>query len=124
MFPLSEDVVQATSFQISDLFDDVVKSLTDAQKSMDVDAVQQREAYLFGPQGSLGIPPLWFHFRSVRLDLEVRAITVGQRLGCQLINPVTSGLVEPDSMTRSRISILIEPITRLSDGAIGENNAG
>lgn len=102
----------------------MVKAVTDAQKGMDASAVQQREAYLFGTQGSMHIPPLWFHFRSVRLDLEVRAITVGQGLGCQLINPVTSGLIEPDPMTRSRISILIEPITRLSDEAIGEDNAG
>jgi len=121
--PLSEYSIHTTTFRVSDLFDEMVTGLISAQKSLDEAAIQQRETFLLSSQGCFSIPPLWFHFRRVRFDLEVKALALeqgdSQSLTCQLINPVTSSLIETSFLTQSRISIVIEPSTQLFDKATG-----
>ena len=115
------------SFRVSDLFDELVKGLISAQKTLDENALEERETFLLSQRGTQTVPPLWFHFRRVRFDLEVKAFTFGQEgspLTCRLIDPVTAGLIESDPLFRSRVSVVIEPLTRLSGDTVGENNAG
>lgn len=120
------DAFQPNSFRIADLFSDLVDGLVSAQKSLDEQALEQRERFLLGPQGTLHVPPMWFHFRRVKIDLEVRGLTVEKQgspsLTCRLIDSVTSNLIETDASLRSRISIAIEPITKLSNAATGKDN--
>ena len=123
---MSKDAFQPDSFRISTLFSDLVDGLVSAQKSLDQNTLEQRERFLLGPQGTLHVPPLWFHFRRVKVDLEVRALTVEKQgspsLTCRLIDPVTSNLIETDVASRGRISVAIEPLTKLSSAATGEGN--
>ena len=124
---MSGDSLRPTSFRIGELFDELVDGLISAQKSLDENALEQKETFLLSPQESLSIPPLWFHFRRVQFDLEVKAIAVQRQaspsLTCQLINPVTSALIEPRPFMRSRISVAIEPMTQLSAHVAGGNDA-
>jgi hypothetical protein len=123
---LKGERLQPNSFLVSDLFADLVDGLVDAQKKLDQVALEQRERFLLGPQGTLDIPPLWFHFGCVKFDMEVRALAVERSclplLTCCLIDPVTSTLIETDASIRSNISVTIEPITKLSDAATGKTN--
>jgi hypothetical protein len=121
---LSSHELQPNSFRFSNLFADLIDGLVSAQKSLDQFAIEQRDQLFLVPQGALAVPPLWFHFRQVKFDLELQALAVeaqgGPSLTCRLIDSVTSNLMETDTSIRSRISVTIEPITKLSDANRGK----
>ena len=81
-----------------------VRAVVTAQHALDEEARLRSEEYLAAPPGSLALPPLWYSFESVSLELAVSAV-VGRTstepgaqagaepaLWCRTVNPTTVGL--------------------------------
>lgn len=59
--------------ELGDLLASAVDDLLRAQSRLDDSALAQRERLVTAPSGTLSLPPLWYTFRNVVLDLELSA---------------------------------------------------
>ena len=87
--------------ELGELAAGAVRAIVAAQQSLDEEARRRAEIYLEAPAGSLALPPLWYGFESVVLELQVSAAVAGPRPGsdrdlprllCRTANPTTVAL--------------------------------
>lgn len=94
----------------------VVDGLVQAQGQLDQRAARGVEAYLESPAGTLAMPPLWYAFRSVRVDLEMSATVAASGPAgagapatgaflCRLVNPASVSLFGYQASAGLRISL-------------------
>ena len=92
-----------------------VRAVAEAQDVLDEHARERAAAYLAAPPGSLALPPLWYAFDSVSVDLElsseaVRTGSTGQtRLLCRTLNPLTVGLYGYAAAVGTRVRVSLAP---------------
>src|SRR5947208_14373207 len=90
-----------------------VQGVVSAQDALDEHARRRGEDYLAGPPGSLVLPPLWYAFDSVSIDIElsseVVATATGSRLVCRTLNPTTVGLFGYSAATGTRVRLTLSP---------------
>ncbi len=90
-----------------------------AQRRLDEDAVGRTTAYVMTPQGEITLPPLWYTFSEVNVQLEmaatmtrvaaVGASRAGVRLDCRLVNPAAVGLFGYAASSGVRVSMTLAP---------------
>ena len=87
--------------ELGELAAGAVRAIVAAQESLDEEARRRAEIYLEAPAGTLALPPLWYGFESVVLELQVSAAVVarpgrdgsaGPHLLCRTANPTTVAL--------------------------------
>jgi hypothetical protein len=96
-----------------------VRAVVDAQDVLDEHARQNAASYLAAPPGSLVMPPLWYAFDSVSVDIQLssevvrRAATADRaaetHLLCRTLNPVTAGLFGYSASTGTRVRVALAP---------------
>jgi hypothetical protein len=91
-----------------------VRGVVAAQDVLDTSARERAEGYLAAPAGTLALPPLWFAFDAVSLEIEVSSevtrTAAGQtRLLCRTVNPVTVGLYGYTASTGTRVRVSLVP---------------
>jgi hypothetical protein len=95
-----------------------VRAVVEAQDVLDEHAREQAAVFAAQPPGSLALPPLWFAFDSVAIDIELSsevARTVPShgpdtvRLLCRMLNPVTAGLFGYSAATGTRVRVELSP---------------
>lgn len=82
-----------------------VRAVVSAQHVLDDDASRRAAAYVEAPAGTLALPPLWYTFQAVEVEIQVSAAVghvVPERgdpalpvlpvLLCRTVNPATVGL--------------------------------
>lgn len=113
---------QLQTFEFGELFASAAQGLTSAQRELDQAALEQHEFFLLTDSSATAIPPIWFNFRQIEFELEIKTIVkpVGRSalLQCQLHNSTMANLFESGECLRSRIKIAIEPVTSFSFGII------
>ena len=102
------------------LLAEAVAGVVQAQRVLDDDAQARVKSYFDAPQGETVLPPLWFTFGQVKLELEmasavaqVQASNTGGRPGVQLmgrlLNPVTVSLFGYAAASGLRVSLTLQP---------------
>lgn len=95
-----------------------VRAVVSAQDVLDDHARQRAEAYQAAPAGSSALPPLWYAFDAVSVDLELSSEVVhasasggggDARLLCRTVNPLTVGLYGYSASTGTRIHVSLSP---------------
>lgn len=96
-----------------------VGGVVQAQRRLDDDAVARVTEYVTTPQGEVTLPPLWFTFAEVKLELELAATltrvgprdTAGGdlRLDCRLLNPAAVSLFGHQACSGLTVSLSLAP---------------
>jgi hypothetical protein len=96
-----------------------VRAVVEAQDVLDAHASDRAAAFAAEPQGGLALPPLWFAFDSVAIDIELSAEVAhvsgpdggpdAVRLLCRMLNPVTAGLFGYAAATGTRVRVELAP---------------
>jgi hypothetical protein len=104
------DVQQA---ELGTLVAGAVEAVVRAQASLDEQARQRTEEYLEAPAGSLALPPLWYAFQSVSIEIQlsaaVREVATGTSLVCRTVNPATVGLYGYEAASGMTVRVVIAP---------------
>lgn len=110
-------VPQATGVQQAELgvlLAGAVQAVVAAQDVLDASARERAEEFLGAPAGTPALPPVWFAFDSVGVEIELssevtRTADGQSRLLCRTLNPVTVGLYGYTSSTGTKVSVRLAP---------------
>ena len=96
-----------------------VRAVASAQDVLDEHARARAEEYLAAAPGSLVVPPLWYAFDAVSLDIQVSTevrrsaatadVPAQTQLVCRTLNPITAGLFGYTASTGTRIRVALAP---------------
>lgn len=106
--------------ELGSLLAGVVRAVVDAQDNLDGHAREQAAAFAAAPAGSFALPPLWFAFDTVTIDIQLSSEVVrtpsvehadryDTRLVCRTLNPVTAGLYGYSAATGTRVTVALSP---------------
>ncbi len=94
-----------------------VRAVVEAQDVLDERAREEAARFAAAPVGSLALPPLWFAFDSVDIDVELSSEIVRTappsggpdtvRLLCRTLNPVTASLFGHSASAGTRIHVAL-----------------
>ena len=117
-------IPRAKAIEFGDLLAHTVGAVVSAQERLDAYTLQRRQAYEQAPDGSLALPPLWYAFQNVALDLELSASVVETSaappggtvapgapasLLCRTVDPATVGLYGYQATAGVRVRLLMGP---------------
>jgi nucleoid-associated protein YgaU len=108
------------------LLAEAVDGVVQAQRRLDQDAQERVTRYVATPQGGVALPPLWFGFSEVTLQLELAAsvtrittvsapeatdgsLRSGVRLDCRLVNPAAVSLFGYRAASGFKVSLTLAP---------------
>lgn len=91
-----------------------VRAVADAQDVLDDRARQRAEEYRAAPPGTLALPPLWYAFQDVSIDIQLSAEVVNTspaqtQLVCRTLNPLTVGLFGYSASAGTRVRVTLSP---------------
>ena len=104
--------------ELGELLAGAVRAVVEAQDVLDDHARTEARAFADQPVGSLALPPLWFAFDAVSIEIEMsseivrRATTDGppaSRLVCRTVNPFTAGVFGYSAATGTRVRVDLAP---------------
>lgn len=100
--------------EFGELLATTVGAVAHAQEQLDEYTRARTEAYRAAPEGSMAVPPLWFTFNQVSLELEMSATvaggnTGGGRLVCRTADPTMVGLYGYEASAGVRVKLLMGP---------------
>ena len=100
--------------ELGQLLSKTVGSVAQAQEQLDAYTEARRAAYEEAPQGSLVLPPLWYVFSAVSIELELSATVVQgaaapAQLMCRTLNPTSVGLYGHRASAGLRVRVQLEP---------------
>jgi hypothetical protein len=102
-------------FALGALLGDAVAGVVQAQRRLDDDALHRAGVFVQTPQGTLVLPPLWYTFTDVQVDLELATVATelktggGVQLACQLLNPTAVSLFGHSAASGLRVSLRLAP---------------
>ena len=108
---------------------EAVAGVVQAQRRLDEDAVNRATQYVETPQGELTLPPLWYTFSEVKLELEMAAALTrtsartgatpeqegSVRFDCRLLNPAAVSLFGYAAASGFKVSLTLAPREAGSD---------
>ncbi len=107
------------SSELGALLAGTVRAVVDAQDVLDDHARRLASEYAAAEPGTLALPPLWYAFDSVGIDIDlstevVRTVVApGQQqttqLVCRTLNPVTAGVFGYSASTGTHIHVTLTP---------------
>ena len=100
--------------EFGELLATTVGAVAQAQDQLDAFTLARTREYQAAPDGSLAVPPLWFTFNQVALELEMSATvaggnTGGGRLMCRTADPTMVGLYGYEASAGVRVKLLMGP---------------
>jgi len=105
--------------ELGELLVGAVRAVVEAQDVLDDLARTEARAFADEPVGSLALPPLWFAFDAVSIEIQMsseivrRAGTDGSaasRLVCRTVNPFTAGVYGYSAATGTRVRVELAPL--------------
>ncbi len=111
-------VAELAQAELGELAAGAVRAIVAAQEALDEEARRRAEVYLEAPAGSLALPPLWYAFESVVLELQVSA-AVGRGIAadggpapvlmCRTANPTTVALYGYQAAAGMTVRLAVTP---------------
>ncbi len=103
-----------SSIELGQLLANTIESVVSAQEKMDDYTERRRQHYEDTPRGQFALPPLYYVFNRVQLDLELEARVdtswMGQpRMLANTLNPATVALHGREASASLRVSIEMTP---------------
>lgn len=105
--------------ELGELIAQTIGSVVQAQERLDQYALTRRKAYEEAMPGDLVLPPLWYQFNQVELELELSAqiekieipgeAVQGPRLKCATLNPTSVSLYGYQASTGLRVRVQVAP---------------
>lgn len=99
--------------ELGNLLGGIVQGVVEAQEKLDDYARSQRARALAVPTGEVVLPPLWYTFHRVAIDLELSAEVESQgsdtRLHCRTLSPAVMGLYGHAAADNVRVRVLLAP---------------
>jgi hypothetical protein len=101
--------------EFGDLLAATVGAVARAQEALDQSTEARARAYRQAPDGELAVPPLWFAFDRVALELEMSATAAGRATGgggqlfCRIADPTMVGLYGHQASAGVRVRLLMGP---------------
>jgi hypothetical protein len=119
--------------EFSELLSSTVGAVARAQQELDAYTMERKREYEATPAGELAVPPLWFTFNQVAVELELSATVAGGaqsgeagpgQLLCRTTDPTMVGLYGYQASAGLRVRLSIGPRGPLTirppeDGAPG-----
>ena len=104
----------ALGVEFGRLLSATVESVADAQARLDDFTLARTREYEAAPEGSLAVPPLWFTFHQVAVELEMSATVAGGQTGdgrlfCRTADPTMVGLYGYEASAGVRVRLLMGP---------------
>ena len=107
------------SVALGNLLANTIGSVVDAQEKIDAYTERRRLAYESAPEGSLALPPIWYVFNNVSVEMELSA-AVGEistdihpnpmpHLVCRTLDPATVSLYGRESAAGLKIRVDLAP---------------
>src|SRR5262245_55526041 len=106
------------SAELGELLAGTVRAVVDAQDVLDDHARAEALAFAAEPAGSLALPPLWFAFDAVSIDIQLSSEVVhrtaadgsqASKLVCRTVNPFTAGVYGFSAATGTRVRLTLAP---------------
>ncbi len=99
--------------ELGRLLGNTVAQIVEAQQRLDRYALERRQAYQETPPGQLALPPLWYLFRRVAIDIELSARIHYRdsqpRLQAAIPNRVSQAVFGRERLSNLRVALIIEP---------------
>jgi hypothetical protein len=100
--------------EFGSLLTTTVAAVQQAQQELDDRTLQRSREYRALPDGELAVPPLWFAFNQVALELEMSATVAGGatgdgRLFCRTADPTMVGLYGYEASAGVKVRLLMGP---------------
>ena len=111
--------IKDQAVELGDLLANTIGSVVNAQERLDLYTEERRKAYENAPAGSMALPPLWYVFDNVSVELELAAKvgsvtspvteTPKAHLLCQSVNPSVVSLYGRQAAAGLRIKVDLSP---------------
>lgn len=111
--------IQNQAVELGQLLSTTIASIVQAQAQLDLYTESRRLAYESAPEGSLAVPPIWYTFKNVALEMElsttiaeVENINTGEKtphLLSRTLNPTSVGLYGYQASSGLRVQIHLVP---------------
>lgn len=105
--------------ELGQLLSSTITAVVQAQEQLDIYTESRRQAYEAAPEGSLAVPPVWYAFNNVAVELELSSfiaetedINTGlmtPHLMSKTLNPTTTGLYGYQASAGLRVRIHLAP---------------
>lgn len=105
--------------ELGQLLSSTITSVVQAQEQLDLYTEARRLAYESAPEGSLVVPPIWYVFNNVAIEMElsssiaeVENINTGAKsphIMSRTLNPTTVGLYGYQASAGLRVRVHLEP---------------
>ena len=102
-----------TDSELGSILGGVVRGVVEAQQALDAYAQTGRERALVTPVGSVVVPPLWYTFTNVAVEMELSAslqeVGTKTRLSCRTLSPAMLSLYGRQAAANIRVRVQIAP---------------
>ena len=100
--------------ELGSLLASSIGAVVEAQQGMDEYTLRRKQEFEKTPEGNLALPPLWYVFDKVSVEMELSTIIrsserVQPRLYCQTLNPTTVGLYGYQAAAGLKIRMQLGP---------------
>jgi len=105
--------------ELGQLLSTTVQAVVSAQEQLDQYTESRRQSYESAPEGSLAIPPIWYTFNNVAIELElssmiaeVEDINSGEKtphILSRTLNPTSVGLYGYQASAGLRVRLHVAP---------------
>lgn len=111
---MSQPTPPRIGVEFGELLASTVGAVVRAQRELDDFTLARTREYEAAPAGSMAVPPLWFAFNQVALDLEMSASVAGGQTGdgrlfCRTADPTMVGLYGYEASAGVRVRLLMGP---------------
>lgn len=115
--------VPSLGVEFGELLASTVGAVARAQEELDAYTLRRTREFRDTPEGEFAVPPLWFTFNQVAVDLEMSATVAGGakdgeagagRLLCRTLNPTMVGLYGYQASAGVRVRLTMGPAGPLS----------
>jgi hypothetical protein len=119
-------LVTEQALELGRLLAGAATAVVEAQEALDRHAEAQEMRFMETPNQRLAVPPSWFSFRRVTVDIELSAeidselvgptgaapAALEPRLRCRMLNPTSVGLYGYQASSGLRVAVVLEPRER------------
>ena len=112
--------LQTEATELGDLLANTIGSVVRAQEKLDEYTLARKQAYEEAEPGSLALPPLWYVFKQVGIDLEMSAsvsrisapgtpLDDTPHVVCRTLDPTMVALYGHAASSGMKVSVVVEP---------------
>jgi hypothetical protein len=113
-----ETLANSQAVELGELLSNTIGAVVKAQEQLDAYSLRRKQTYEESKEGELALPPLWYVFNQVSLEIElstsVQSLTTpgekpATRITCQTLNPMMVALYGHTASSGMRVAVNMAP---------------